>query len=30
MNIMPTVVTNGDYGWRVSNLTPKERDMMPL
>ena len=25
MNIMPTVVTNGDYGWRVSNLTPKER-----
>ena len=25
MNIMPTVVTNGDYGWRVTNLTPKER-----
>ena len=23
--IMPTVVTNGDYGWRVTNLTPKER-----
>ena len=25
MNIMPTVITNGDYGWRVTQLTPKER-----
>jgi hypothetical protein len=25
MNMMPTIVTNGDYGWRCVNLTPQER-----
>ena len=25
MNIMPTVVSSGDYGWRCVNLTPQER-----
>ena len=25
MNMMPTIVTNGDYGWRVVQLTPQER-----
>ena len=25
MNMMPTIVTNGDYGWRVVQLTPEER-----
>ncbi len=25
MNIMPTVVSSGDYGWRCVNLTPRER-----
>ena len=26
MNFMPTVLTNGDYGWRVVNLTQEERE----
>ena len=26
MNYMPTVLTNGDYGWRVVNLTRQERE----
>ena len=25
MNIMPTVISSGDYGWRCVNLTPEER-----
>ena len=25
MNLMPTIVTNGDYGWRCVNLSPNER-----
>merc|ERR1711991_560428 len=25
MNLIPTVVSNGDYGWRVNHLTPEER-----
>ena len=25
MNIMPTIVTNGDYGWRCTNLSKTER-----
>jgi len=25
MNFMPTAITNGSYGWRVSKLTEKER-----
>ena len=25
MNMMPTIVTNGDYGWRCINLNKTER-----
>ena len=25
MNIMPTIITNGDYGWRCVNLSQEER-----
>jgi hypothetical protein len=25
MNMMPTIVTNGDYGWRCVNLSSSER-----
>ena len=25
MNMMPTIVTNGDYGWRCVNLSSNER-----
>ena len=25
MNFMPTIVTNGDYGWRCVNLNQSER-----
>ena len=25
MNFMPTIVTNGDYGWRCVNLNQHER-----
>ena len=26
MNMMPTIVTNGDYGWRCVNLNKAERE----
>ena len=26
MNMMLTIVTNGDYGWRCTNLSPQERE----